>query len=128
MPTTEHLSSNAIDEHVGRQLRRARRASGLSQAQLAERLSLTFQQVQKYERGINRLSASKMFLAAAALDVPISTFYDGLTLNDAAPPVPLPPLSALGEEVARNFDTIQNRKVQTAIAGLLRALAPGSND
>jgi len=127
MPTSDQPSAHLIDEHVGCQLRRLRRAGGLSQAQLADRLGLTFQLIQKYERGANRLSASKMFLAAAALDVPIGAFFDGLALSDATPSAPIPPPSAFGDEVARSFDMIPERNVQMALARLLRALAPATD-
>jgi len=67
-----------VDVHVGSRLRERRVSLGMSQTVLAERLGLTFQQVQKYERGTNRLSASTLWRAADAVDVPISYFYDGL--------------------------------------------------
>jgi transcriptional regulator with XRE-family HTH domain len=67
-----------IDVHVGRQLRMARKNRGLSQEALAAALGITFQQVQKYERGDNRLSASKMYAAARFLQAPIDLFFAGL--------------------------------------------------
>jgi len=67
-----------VDEHVGARLRQLRKGIKLSQSALAERLGLTFQQVQKYERGTNRISASKLHEAAMVLDVPISSFFEGL--------------------------------------------------
>lgn len=67
-----------VDLHVGRLIRRLRRARGLSQTQLAQGLGLTFQQVQKYERGLNRISASKLYEAAGVLGVPMSALFEGL--------------------------------------------------
>ena len=67
-----------VDLHVGSRLRERRVSLGMSQTVLAERLGLTFQQIQKYERGANRLGASTLWRAAHAVDVPISYFYDGL--------------------------------------------------
>lgn len=72
------LTPAAIDAHVGARLRLLRRAAGLSQEALAEPLGLTFQQVQKYERGANRVSASKLWEIAAILGVEVSAFFDGL--------------------------------------------------
>lgn len=67
-----------IDLHVGARLRARRRDAGLSQDTLAEALSITFQQVQKYERGKNRISASKLFEASRALGVQPGWFFEGL--------------------------------------------------
>ena len=67
-----------IDIHVGAQVRARRILLGLSQEKLAEGLGITFQQVQKYERGSNRISASRLFNVAQLLDVPITYFYEGV--------------------------------------------------
>jgi transcriptional regulator with XRE-family HTH domain len=69
---------NAIDVHVGTRIRLRRTLMGLSQERLGEALGLTFQQVQKYERGANRVGASRLFDLARVLDVPISFFYDDM--------------------------------------------------
>lgn len=66
-----------IDRLVGNQIRMRRRDLGMSQERLAEHLGLTFQQVQKYERGHNRVSASKLFQIAEALETDISYFFKG---------------------------------------------------
>ena len=76
--STDDRSPNPIDVHVGERVRRRRRALGVSQEQLADKLGLTFQQVQKYERGANRVSASKLYQIAAALQASISYFFEGL--------------------------------------------------
>ena len=67
-----------IDLHVGTQVRARRILLGLSQEKLAEGLGITFQQVQKYERGSNRISASRLYNMAQLLDVPITYFYEGV--------------------------------------------------
>src|SRR5579872_3336663 len=69
---------DAVDVHVGNQVRLRRRELGLSQARLAQSLGLTFQQVQKYELGTNRISASKLFRIAQVLSVPVGGFFEGL--------------------------------------------------
>src|SRR5579863_2532749 len=66
-----------IDVYVGSRLRERRVSLGMSQTVLADRLGLTFQQVQKYERGANRLSASALWRAGDAVNVPVSYFFDG---------------------------------------------------
>jgi transcriptional regulator with XRE-family HTH domain len=72
----------AVDTHIGQRLRMQRKLAGLSQEQLAERLGVTFQQVQKYEKGTNRISASRLFGAARLLSVPVSFFFEGLATSD----------------------------------------------
>jgi len=67
-----------VDRHVGLHIRMRRKALGISQERLAEALGLTFQQVQKYERGANRVSASKLWEIARALKTNVAYFYEGL--------------------------------------------------
>ena len=67
-----------VDRHVGARVRARRRACGVSQTDLGDALGLTFQQVQKYERGANRISASKLYGVARALGAPIEFFFEGL--------------------------------------------------
>ena len=74
----ENTSIHPVDLHVGGMIRAHRKRLGMSQSQLAETLGLTFQQVQKYERGSNRVSASKLFEIAQTLGLSISTFFEGL--------------------------------------------------
>jgi transcriptional regulator with XRE-family HTH domain len=69
---------NPIDVHVGRRLRLRRTLLGMSQERLGELLGLTFQQVQKYERGANRIGSSRLFELGQILDVPVSFFFDDL--------------------------------------------------
>lgn len=67
-----------MDIHVGARIRLRRTMLGMSQERLGDALGLTFQQVQKYERGVNRVGASRLFDVSRALDVPISFFYDDM--------------------------------------------------
>ena len=67
-----------IDLHLGRRLRRRRRLLGLTQQQLALKVGIRFQQIQKYECGANRISAARLSQLAEALETPVSYFYDGL--------------------------------------------------
>lgn len=75
---------NLIDKHVGRQLRWRRKELKISQEALAERLGLTFQQIQKYERGANRVSAGRLYELAHALDTTIAYFFQGADTIDRA--------------------------------------------
>lgn len=78
MPKLPAEGSDPIDMHVGKLIRARRRAIGVSQHQLAEAVGVSFQQVQKYELGSNRVSASKLFAIGQALGVPAGSFFDGL--------------------------------------------------
>jgi len=69
---------NPIDAHVGRRVRLRRTLLGMSQERLGELLGLTFQQVQKYERGVNRIGSSRLYELGQILDVPVSFFFDDL--------------------------------------------------
>lgn len=71
-------TSQETERHIGRQLRTARRFADMSQTDLANAAGVTYQQVQKYERGNNRIAASRLWALAKALDVPMSYFFEGL--------------------------------------------------
>jgi len=75
---------NPIDVHVGGRVRLRRTLLGLSQEKLGEAIGLTFQQVQKYERGANRIGASRLFDLSRVLDVPVGYFFDDMSDDVAA--------------------------------------------
>lgn len=75
---------NPVDVHVGIRLRLRRTLLGMSQEKLGEAIGLTFQQVQKYERGVNRIGASRLWELSRVLDVPVSFFFEGLETPEAA--------------------------------------------
>ena len=82
--TDRESRPSPIDIHVGSRIRLRRTLLGMSQERLGEALGLTFQQVQKYERGVNRVGASRLFDLSRVLDVPISFFFDDLPDNLAS--------------------------------------------
>ncbi len=102
---------------------------GLTQQQLAEMIGVTYQQAHKYERGINRVSAGRLYEIARVLNAPITYFYDGVGEEAPRPATPhqrmlLEIARNFGElEIARNFGEIQNEKHQEAVSQLARALA-----
>jgi len=69
---------NPVDIHVGSRVRLRRTLLGMSQKKLGNALGLTFQQIQKYERGANRIGSSRLFLLSRILDVPVSFFFDDM--------------------------------------------------
>ncbi|TRD23597.1 helix-turn-helix domain-containing protein [Palleronia caenipelagi] len=70
--------THPVDVHVGSRVRQRRWMTGMTQQQLAEKVGIKFQQIQKYETGMNRISASRLWDIAAALDVPVAFFFEGL--------------------------------------------------
>jgi len=70
--------AHPVDLHVGKRLRQRRRLLGMTQQKLANMVSIRFQQVQKYESGANRISASRLWALAQALEVPVEFFFDGV--------------------------------------------------
>lgn len=71
---------NGIDSAVGKRIRQRRKALGLSQTELADRIGVKFQQVQKYESGVNRVAASRLWKIAASLHIPVTFFFEDLEL------------------------------------------------
>ncbi len=109
-----------VDGAIGERIRRRRVELGLTQDQLACRLGVSYQQIQKYERGANRISASRLYALARRLDVQPGYFYADL---DA----PAECLEHGGRdrpaiEVARNYGAIHDDGLRTAVAGLLRTV------
>jgi transcriptional regulator with XRE-family HTH domain len=76
---------NFVDRHVGNRVRTRRLLIGMSQERLGELLGITFQQVQKYEKGSNRVSASRLFQISRVLGVPVQYFYDELKMDGDSP-------------------------------------------
>ena len=109
-----------IDKSIGQKIYSLRLAKGLSRQQLSKVIGVTHQQLQKYEKGSNRVSASKLALIAKALDLRIPYFYEGFEVADN---IPLETESQrLCIEVARNFRRIANREHQDAINILVKSL------
>jgi transcriptional regulator with XRE-family HTH domain len=118
------IGTRRIDQHVGERIRARRTELGLTQEQLAEALTVSYQQVQKYETGANRISAGRIFELARKLRVDISYFFQGLPLDAPAEQVPLEhggrQRSAI--ELVRKFAQIEDPQVRSAIAALVKAI------
>ncbi|WP_162709777.1 helix-turn-helix domain-containing protein [Rhizobium miluonense] len=121
-----------IDVEVGKRIRAQRRLLGMSQSALAEKLDLTFQQVQKYEKGVNRVGASRLQRVADSLGVPISHFFDNAAFDNSIPTdaphaVRNDLVSFLsseeGMELNRAFTKIKDARTRQKIVGLLKSLA-----
>ena len=99
---------DSVDVHVGQRLRVRRSLLGLSQEKLAEAIGLTFQQIQKYERGMNRISAGRLYQFSKILDIPISYFFENL--GKEAGSEPSYGLSDNSQEEFTNNDLMQNKE------------------
>jgi transcriptional regulator with XRE-family HTH domain len=121
------FSPNPIDRHVGLRIRMRRKELGFSQERLAEAVGVTFQQIQKYERAANRVSASKLWELAQALNTGIGYFYDGLAEMQADPSLPRQSmhdflLTPEGLELAACFPRIPTPRLRRRLVDLIRAL------
>jgi len=112
--------ANDIDRHVGARIRERRIMLGLSQQQMADLIGVTYQQAHKYERGINRISAGRLYEIGQALSVPVNYFFEGL---DSQKGGDLNSRQRMCLELARNFAVISNERHQEALSQLARALA-----
>ena len=100
--------ANAIDLYVGKRLRRRRRLLGLTQQQLAESIGIRFQQIQKYECGANRVTASRLFELAVALNVPVNYFFEGLQQSaEAAATAPANDRELIAADVLSQKETLE---------------------
>lgn len=114
-----------IDHYVSMRIRQRRIMLGLTQQQMAELIGVTYQQAHKYETGINRISAGRLYQIAQALGVDIGYFFEDADPENKlkSKPTELMPQQRMLLELARNFANIPNRKHQEALCNLARALA-----
>lgn len=128
-----------VDRHVGRRVCEKRISLGYNQSDLGRALGLTFQQIQKYERGANRVSASKLFEISKALKASVSFFYDHLVLPGEAPATGVSEdvtpefrhdfiMTPEGMELAKAFPRIGSRKMRRQVLDLVKALAEESEN
>ena len=122
---------HSVDIYVGQRLRLRRSMLGMSQEQLGSATGITFQQVQKYERGINRMGASRLYDFSKILSTPISYFFEGFTDSNktavAEAGAPAYEVEAMtGKDtmaLVRAFSEIKNPKVRRQVLQLARSLA-----
>lgn len=131
-----HKVTHRVDVAVGARIRLRRRLLGVTQQQLAEALGLTFQQVQKYERGANRVSASKLYEIASTLEAPVSFFFE----EPGQSPAPEPDDASVSEdavraflmttegiELSRLFPRIKRGALRRAVLNFVRSAVEGSD-
>jgi transcriptional regulator with XRE-family HTH domain len=125
-------SADEVDAYVGSRLRRRRTALGISQEQLGSALGLTFQQIQKYEKGQNRIGAGRLYRIANILSVPVQYFFEGLSNGTDTPlpgtEVPDSEIQAFvaspeGKALSSGFIRIDDNATRRRIIDLIAALA-----
>jgi transcriptional regulator with XRE-family HTH domain len=119
------LTANEIDIHVGKRMRMRREFLGISQGRLGRHLGLTFSQVQKYEKGSNRIGAGRLYLIAEYLDVPVQYFFEGLRSPETMPSNGIRS-GRRGEELAQleqAFLSIDDGDTRRSVVALVRSLA-----
>jgi transcriptional regulator with XRE-family HTH domain len=128
-------SPNPIDKHVGSRVRMRRMMIGMSQEKLGEKLGITFQQIQKYEKGTNRIGASRLQQIALVLSVPVAFFFEGAPVPDSmssgmaepASPAYVSDFLATSDGLAltKAFMKVKDAKVRRRIVDLLESIAAG---
>ena len=124
---TMRANAERVDNHVGSMFRTRRQELGLSQTAVAERLGVTFQQVQKYERGMNRISASRLHDLCEILGVPVEYFFDGLDAEIGEPDGPDlndPELV----ELVNAYMGIPRQMTRARLSAMLRSVARWADD
>jgi transcriptional regulator with XRE-family HTH domain len=129
----DERAANAIDRKIGQRVRSRRLEIGMSQERLAELLGVTFQQVQKYEKGVNRIAASRLHDIAQALEMPAAKFFEGLVpgrggsdaRHDRADDILATPE---GAQLVALFASIRSIKVRRRVVELVKALADEASE
>jgi transcriptional regulator with XRE-family HTH domain len=122
MNETRKRGPRDIDVLVGQNIRTLRNLNGMSQTLLGEKLGITFQQVQKYEKGTNRVSASSLYELAKVFGVGVESFFQGADDPRAGASSPIPVLSAQAFKLGVAYDNNRNGAFKKAVTSLLNTL------
>jgi transcriptional regulator with XRE-family HTH domain len=129
-------AANPVDVHVGTRVRLRRQVLKMSQEKLGDKLGVTFQQVQKYERGSNRIGASRLWKISEVMDVPVNFFFDGLSesyargefAEDDQMPIVYEFINSTdGVSLAKAVSQIKSKAVRRQLLELARAMAKDSS-
>ncbi len=130
--------TSVVDQHIGQRLRLQRINLGMSQEVLGERVNLTFQQIQKYEKGVNRISAARLFEFSEVLNVDVTFFYEDLNtrppklrgMEESMNVNEFMDFISSNEGIAlnRNFAKIRNKKLRQSIIDMTRAMEKSQPD
>lgn len=124
---------NPIDVHVGARLRERRMTLSISQERLGEKLGLTFQQVQKYEKGVNRIGASRLFQISQILDTPVQFFFDGAPAPNGEARSDTPAImnflgTVEGLQLNSSFQKIKHAETRRKLLDLIKTLSDMETD
>lgn len=114
------------DVHVGRRVRAARMAKGMSQTSLGNALGLSFQQIQKYENGSNRIGSSRLWDISLILDTPVDFFFEGLEDNKSKKGAGEAPMSRRTIQLAKAINSLPNEEAKTNFLRLIEAYSKAS--
>ncbi len=117
------MQEKTVNISIGKNVRTRRSLMGFSQAALAKALGVTFQQVQKYEKGLNAISPAKLVQLSKIFECSIEELFDGLTSSDHEAALPIPSRKAI--HLVHNFERIRSEAVRKQICDLVRAVADG---
>lgn len=128
---SDERHANGVDKRIGQRVKQRRLELGMSQERLAELLGVTFQQIQKYEKGVNRVAASRLFELSSALGVALGYFFEGLTAGAPQPGLAEEAQDFVydmlatpeGQQLLQIFGSIRSPKVRRRVVELVRALA-----
>ena len=125
-------STTPVDTRIGARIRMRRMLVGISQTELGEKSGVTFQQIQKYEKGTNRVSVSRLHQIAQTLGVPVEFFYEGLSESGAATIDNVPDVSSLlatadALDMLKAFAVLENRAVRRRLVALTEQLVAAQN-
>ncbi|MFC4273457.1 helix-turn-helix domain-containing protein [Sneathiella chungangensis] len=112
-----------VDDHVGERIRERRTMMGLTQEHLAKALDISYQQVQKYETGANRVSAGRLYEIAKRLEVDVAYFFENLEPSTTSIPLEHGGKNRSTIELVRNYSEIDEPGVRSAVSGLIKSLA-----
>lgn len=126
--TETELTASEVDQMVGDRIRRRRILMGLTQDQLGETLGISYQQVQKYETGANRVSAGRLYLIAQKLGVSAGWFFDPTRSDANSDDFRQLGSSRLLMDFVRSFSRIKDERVKTIIVSLVRAMADADGE
>jgi transcriptional regulator with XRE-family HTH domain len=128
---SDERHANSVDKRIGQRVKQRRLELGMSQERLADLLGVTFQQIQKYEKGVNRVAASRLFELSSALGVALGYFFEGLTAGEPRAGVAEEGQDFVydmlatpeGQQLLQIFGSIRSPKVRRRVVELVRALA-----
>ena len=123
------VAASDVDVHVGARMRQRREALGISQGRLGRHLGMTFSQIQKFEKGANRIGAGRLYQIADFLGVPPHWFFEGLEpSDDAAPPADKAGLPEESRALVKAFEAIDDPDTRASVLALVRSLVSSGRE